>query len=181
MFYNTEKTETRHGNVPHILFGDRTTTPKSLKEAGFIFLFHKLVFIVSHVEWCARTRPNVRIFVLEKESASGSTLRSHEQSMEHKDPTITFSCRCNWSLWRIDTELAGQVSQCQQYWKSLLQRLVSVLKFNAERGLTFRDDENGGSPRNFLQAKFQKQKARCFWWPVLQHKSLIIVNYHVSS
>jgi len=50
MFHNTEKTETRHGNAPQTLFGARTTTPKSLKEAGFVFLFHKLVFIVSRVD-----------------------------------------------------------------------------------------------------------------------------------
>jgi len=68
---------------------------KSLKEAGFVFLLHKLVFIVSYVDWCARIRLNVRISVLEKESATESTLRSHEQSMEHEDATITFSRRCN--------------------------------------------------------------------------------------
>jgi len=50
MFHNTEKTETRHGNTPQILVVARTTTPKSLKEAGFVFLLHKLVFIVSRVD-----------------------------------------------------------------------------------------------------------------------------------
>ena len=95
MFHNTEETETRHGNAPRILFGARITTPKLLEEAGFVFLLHKLVFIVSHVDWCARIRLNVRISVLEKESATESTLRIHEQSMEHKDDTITFSHRCN--------------------------------------------------------------------------------------
>jgi len=50
MFHKTEKTETHHGNAPQILFGTRTTTPKSLKEAGFVFLFHKLVFIVPLVD-----------------------------------------------------------------------------------------------------------------------------------
>jgi len=49
-FHNTETTETRHGNAPQILFVARTTTPKSLKEAGFVFLLHKLVFIVSRVD-----------------------------------------------------------------------------------------------------------------------------------
>ena len=65
----------------------------------------------------------------------------------------------------------------------LTWRLVSVVKFIAEPGLTFRDDENVGSPRNFFQAKFQKKETRRFWWLVLQqfHKSLIIVNYHVVS
>jgi len=50
MFHNTEKTETRHGNAPQVLFVARTTMPKSLTEAGFVFLLHKLVFIVSHVD-----------------------------------------------------------------------------------------------------------------------------------
>jgi len=50
MFHNTEKTETRHGNAPQILFVARTTTPKSLKEADVVFLLHKLVFIVSRVD-----------------------------------------------------------------------------------------------------------------------------------
>jgi len=47
--------------------------------------------------------------------------------------------------------------------ESLLQRLVSVVKFIAERGLAFRDDENVGSSRNSFQAKFQKKDMRCFW------------------
>jgi len=92
---NTEETETRHGNAPQISYGARTTPPKSLKEAGFVFLLHKLVFIVSRLNCCARIRLNVRISLLEKESTTGSTLRGHEQSMEHKDATITFSRRCN--------------------------------------------------------------------------------------
>jgi len=66
MFHNTEKTETRHGNAPQILFVARTTTPKSLKEADVVFLLHKRVFIVSRVDWCARIRLNVRISLLEK-------------------------------------------------------------------------------------------------------------------
>ena len=94
MFHKTEKRETRHGNAPQILCVARTTTPKSLKEAGFVFLLHKHVFTVSRVDWCARTL-NVCISLLEKESVTGSTLRSHEQSKEHKDATITFSRRYN--------------------------------------------------------------------------------------
>jgi len=62
-------------------------------------------------------------------------------------------------------------------------KLASVVKFIAERGLTFRDDENVGSPRKFFQTKFQQKEIRCFWRPDLQqfHKSLIIVNYYVAS
>jgi len=64
-----------------------------------------------------------------------------------------------------------------------LQRLASVMKFIAERGLAFRDDKNIGSPRNLFKAIVQKMKMRCFWWPVLQrfHKSQIIVKYRVVS
>jgi len=50
MFHNTEKTETRHENAPQILFGARTTTPNALKEGGFVFFLHKLVFVVSRVD-----------------------------------------------------------------------------------------------------------------------------------
>jgi len=46
----TQKTETRHGNAPQILFVARTTTPKSLKGTGFVFLLHKHVLIVSRVD-----------------------------------------------------------------------------------------------------------------------------------
>jgi len=49
MFHNTEKAGTRHGNAPQILFGARTSTPKWLKKAAFVFLLHKLVFLF-HVE-----------------------------------------------------------------------------------------------------------------------------------
>jgi len=41
--------------------------------------------------------------------------------------------------------------------------LVSVIKFIAERGLAFRDDDNVGSPKNFFQKIFKtllKQKLK---------------------
>jgi len=47
MFHNTE---TRHGNATQILLVARTTTSKSLKEAGFDFLLHKFVLIVPRVD-----------------------------------------------------------------------------------------------------------------------------------
>ena len=50
MFHHTEKTETRHGNASQVLFVARTTTMKHLTEAGFDFVLHKLVFIVSLVD-----------------------------------------------------------------------------------------------------------------------------------
>ena len=50
---------------------------------------------------------------------------------------------------RIDTALAQQVQQEHQYWMSVLKRVVSVVKFIAERGLAFRgSNELIGSPGN---------------------------------
>jgi len=46
-------------------------------------------------------------------------LRNHEQSMEYIDAMVTFSRRCK-SFERNGTELATQVSQCEQYWNSIL-------------------------------------------------------------
>jgi len=77
---------------------------------------------------------------------------------ETRSYTITFS-RGFKSLGIIDTELACQVNQCDQHWKSLPQPMVSVIKFIADRGLGFRgDDENVGSSRNFFQANFQTKE-----------------------
>jgi len=95
VFPNTEKTEICHGNVSKVLFVARTTMARYLTEAGFVFLLHKRVLNVSLVDWCAPMRLNVRISLLEKESATGSTLRSYEQSMERIDATITFIRRCH--------------------------------------------------------------------------------------
>jgi len=76
LFHNTEKTETHHGNALQVLFVTRTTTPKSLTEAGVVFLLHKLVFIVSLVDCCGRIRLNVSIPLLEKLSSTENTLLS---------------------------------------------------------------------------------------------------------
>lgn len=75
-------------------------------------------------------------------------LRSHEQSKEHMDAMIAFNHRLK-VAGRMDTKLAQQIEQEEQYWKSVLERAISVIKFIAERGLAFRgDDELIGSPRN---------------------------------
>ena len=66
----------------------RSRWNENVVEAGFVFLLHKLLSIVSLVDWCARIRLNVRISLLEKKSATGSTQRSHKQSMKNKDDTI---------------------------------------------------------------------------------------------
>ena len=76
---------------------------------------------------------------------------------------------------------ASRANQCQQYWKSLLQRLVSVVKFIAERGLTFRDDENVGLPRNFFQAKFSEKGNAMLLVTGFATVSQITNHYQLSS
>ena len=75
-------------------------------------------------------------------------LKSHGQSTEQLRTTIALNRRLK-AMERIDTELIKQAVDLEQYWKSVLQRVVSVIKFIAERGLAFRgDNELFGSPRN---------------------------------
>ena len=50
---------------------------------------------------------------------------------------------------RIGQSLAREEAEQSQYWRKFLLRVVSTIKFIAERGLAFRsDDELIGSPRN---------------------------------
>ena len=44
------------------------------------------------------------------------------------------------AIGRNDTELTQQVERLEQYWRSVLWRLVSVIKNIAERDLAFRGD-----------------------------------------
>ena len=79
---------------------------------------------------------------------AGERLQSHEQSKEHIDAIDQFS-RTLKLAGRIDTKVAQEIQQQEQYWKSVLQRAVSVIKFIAERGLALRgDNELIGSPSN---------------------------------
>jgi len=93
MFHNTEKTETRHEKY-HKSYSTPELQRPIVEWSWLCFSLHKL-FIVSRVDLCGRVRLNVRISLLKKESATGSTLRSHKQSMEHQDAMITFRRRCN--------------------------------------------------------------------------------------
>jgi len=76
--------------------------------------------------------------------------------MKHVDATITFSRRCK-SLERIDTELAYKVNQQEQYWKPLLQRLVYVVKFAADRGWRLEEmTKTLDRLQNFSKKNFKK-------------------------
>jgi len=51
LFHNSEKTETRHGNAPQVLFVARTTTAKYSTEVDLLLVtglqrFHKSLIIV---------------------------------------------------------------------------------------------------------------------------------------
>jgi len=100
--------------------------------------------------------------------------------MEHIDATITFSHRStkinHYEVISHENESLIKINHYEeliQNWpirsinsnniadRLYLQRLVSVVKFIAERGLAFRNNENIGSPRNIFPANIKK-KMRCF-------------------
>ena len=62
--------------------------------------------------------------------------------------TIAFNRRLK-AIGRNDTELTQLVERLEHYRRPVVKRVVSVIKFIAERGLAFRgDNELVGSPRN---------------------------------
>ncbi|XP_065665548.1 zinc finger MYM-type protein 1-like [Hydra vulgaris] len=73
---------------------------------------------------------------------------SHEQSKDHIE-AVWKTASCAKKAGRIDSELAHEMDRHEHYWRSLLKRLISVLKFVCERGLALRgDNEMIGSPNN---------------------------------
>lgn len=75
-------------------------------------------------------------------------ISEHENSSSHRDCTITFKTRAN-DLSRVDKKLISVFEQEVQYWRNVLQRVVSVVKKLSSRGLAFRgDDEVFGSQHN---------------------------------
>ena len=49
----------------------------------------------------------------------------------------------------MDSLLVSQIEEKQKYWSALLERIIEVVKFFAERGLAFRgSDEKIGSHNN---------------------------------
>lgn len=79
---------------------------------------------------------------------SSDRLIEHETSKNHLNSFIAFGLRSE-MLGRINTELQKQVEQEKSYWKTILTRLISVIKFLCKRGLALRgDDELVGSKSN---------------------------------
>jgi len=95
--------------------------------------------------------------------------------VEHIAATVTFSCRCK-SLGRTDTELAGQVNQCEKYWKSLLPATFSFchkVYCWARTGVQRRWWKRWIAQKffskifsKFFSANVQNKKMWCFWWTV---------------
>lgn len=78
---------------------------------------------------------------------AGARLALHERSRSH----LAAVCRLMEvrESTRIDRELLKQMTIEKQYWINVLERVVAVIMFLAERGLAFRgDSEVFGSPHN---------------------------------
>ena len=75
-------------------------------------------------------------------------LGAHEQSKDHIQAVLSAASRAT-KAGRVDSELVQEVDRIEQYWHSVLKRLVSLLKFACEQGLALRgDNETFGSPNN---------------------------------
>jgi len=103
---------------------------------GFVFLLHKVMFIVSLVDWCARIRLHVRISLLERDSSTGSTLLSAWGATSNQ-----------WNIQMSRLRLVGDINNVKELiWSQpvrpinaynsgnrfCLQHLVSVPKLIAE-------------------------------------------------
>lgn len=71
----------------------------------------------------------------------------HEVSQPHRNAVLVWLARTQ--ARRIDNELLEQCKEEESYWREVLQRVVAVIKFLSERGLSFRGSEEiFGSPHN---------------------------------
>ncbi|XP_046737114.1 zinc finger MYM-type protein 1-like [Diprion similis] len=72
----------------------------------------------------------------------------HENSLAHRQSMMTYIARSK-IIGRVDVDLLSQYKTEVDYWKSVLKRIVAVIKFLASRGLAFRgDNETFGSQNN---------------------------------
>lgn len=81
---------------------------------------------------------------------SNELLKQHEQSQDHRKSVLTYITRKK-RLLQVDTLLFTQYEGENSYWRSVLARIVSVVKFLSVRGLPFQgDDEHFDSTSNGL-------------------------------
>jgi len=75
-------------------------------------------------------------------------LSQHETSKHHLEAIIAINHRARENDC-LDQQLQKQIAEISSYWRQVLKRVISTIKFISERGLAFRgDDEIIGSPRN---------------------------------
>ena len=75
-------------------------------------------------------------------------LSDHERSKSHLDAVVALAHRAK-EPGRVDFDLAQQAEQVDNYWRSVLTRLISVITFSCERGLALRgEDDTIGSAAN---------------------------------
>ena len=67
-------------------------------------------------------------------------LSDHERSKSHLDAVVALAHRAK-EAGRVDFDLAQQAEQVENYWRSVLKRLISVTKFSCERGLALRGED----------------------------------------
>lgn len=126
--------------TPAICLSDGIEMGKLLNVLGFVFspangivyrFFCKLMGVArsqfTHDGFCDWKHASDRLGV-------------HEQSKDHIQAVLSATSHEKKSG-RIDSALAQEGDRIEQYWRSLLKRLVSVLKFACERGLALRGDD----------------------------------------
>lgn len=75
-------------------------------------------------------------------------LSDHEQSFDHRQALVQYSIRVA-NKETLDRVLVDEIEKEKNYWREVLKRVVSTVKFLASRGLAFRgSDEKFGSPNN---------------------------------
>jgi hypothetical protein len=75
-------------------------------------------------------------------------LSDHEQSSDHRQALAQYSIRVA-NKETLDRVLVDEMEKEKNYWREVLKRVVSTVKFLAGRGLAFRgSDEKFGSPNN---------------------------------
>lgn len=77
-------------------------------------------------------------------------IKLHENSQNHNLNELTYKTRLKESRTHtIDANILNQSENEREYWKSILKRIVAVIKFLGSRGLAFRGtDQKCGSIRN---------------------------------
>lgn len=78
---------------------------------------------------------------------STARVEEHEVSQSHRKAVMLWLARTQ--ARGIDCELLQQCKEEESYWREVLKRVVEVIRFLSERGLSFRgSDETFGSPHN---------------------------------